>query len=324
MILQRIRRRKAEPTTVAEQEAAQIRDRLADWRALTSAPRPDWPPQAKPLDADGFPDLNASDLDLDTLTAGLQQYGGLTLRDVITPQEAAGLRAKLDHILDLAESQKRGESVDVTEGGRAAWRTTLHDPATGRPAGPKWRWENRDFPGEAPIADSPHLALELIEMYRRVGLTQLVERYLGEPGAVSLQKWTMRRVPPTAYSSWHQDGNKLGGDAVRSVNVWIALSDCGVDAPGLDVIPLRLTEIVPTGTPGAYFTWDVAPDVVDQVREGRPVISPHFRVGDAFVFDHWLLHRTGVHENFTKDRYALETWFFAPSHFPEGYDGILV
>lgn len=321
MILQKLRRRNVTP---AEREVAQIRGRLADWQSLSSTPRADWPPKADPLAADGFPDVNASDLDIDMLTAGLQQYGGLVLREVITPQMASELRDKLDHILDLAAADKRGETVDATDGGMAAWRATLVDPATGQPAGPKWRWENSDFPGEAPVADSPHLAVELIEVYRQAGLTQLIEKYLGEPAAVSLQKWTMRRVPPTAHTSWHQDGNKLGGDAVRSVNVWIALSDCGVDAPGLDVVPIRLTEIVQTGTPGAYFTWDVAPDVVDRVRGERPLVSPHFREGDAFVFDHWLLHRTGIRKGFTKDRYALETWFFAPSHFPEGYDGILV
>ena len=42
------------------------------------------------------------------------------------------------------------------------------------------------------------------------------------------------------------------------------------------------------------------------------------------IFDQYLLHRTGVKEGLSKDRYALEAWFFAPSHFPENYHGLLV
>jgi len=31
-----------------------------------------------------------------------------------------------------------------------------------------------------------------------------------------------------------------------------------------------------------------------------------------------------VKPGMTEDRYAIETWFFAPSHFPAGYHGLLV
>ncbi|NND67363.1 MAG: hypothetical protein HKN19_07240, partial [Halioglobus sp.] len=41
-----------------------------------------------------------------------------------------------------------------------------------------------------------------------------------------------------------------------------------------------------------------------------------FAEGDALLFDEMALHRTGVDASMTKNRYAMEMWFFAASMFP--------
>ena len=61
---------------------------------------------------------------------------------------------------------------------------------------------------------------------------------------------------------WHQDGAFLG-QGIRTVNVWIALTDCGVDAPSMDMVPRRMTDIVPTGTEGALMSWTVSQILVE-------------------------------------------------------------
>ncbi len=48
-----------------------------------------------------------------------------------------------------------------------------------------------------------------------------------------------------------------------------------------------------------------------------PSSPPHFRAGDAMLFD-MLLHRTAVGPEMTRERYAMETWLFAPSTYPDG------
>jgi ectoine hydroxylase-related dioxygenase (phytanoyl-CoA dioxygenase family) len=48
------------------------------------------------------------------------------------------------------------------------------------------------------------------------------------------------------------------------------------------------------------------------------VLRPEFAPGDALLFDHLLLHRTAAGEEMTRERYAIETWFFAPSLYPGG------
>ena len=46
----------------------------------------------------------------------------------------------------------------------------------------------------------------------------------------------------------------------------------------------------------------------------RPVFGP----GDALLFDHLFLHRTAISPTMTRPRHAMETWFFAPSTYPDG------
>ena len=121
---------------------------------------------------------------------------------------------------------------------------------------------------------------------------------------------------PDADTNWHQDGAFLGRE-VRTLNMWLALSPCGVDAPGLDMVPRRFDEVLPTGTEGALFDWSVSPDLVTEVA-GDEVISPRFEPGDALLFDHLFLHRTGVTPAMSRERHAIECWMFAPSSYPDG------
>jgi hypothetical protein len=48
------------------------------------------------------------------------------------------------------------------------------------------------------------------------------------------------------------------------------------------------------------------------------IVRPRFEPGDALLFDHLMLHRTASEPSMTKRRYAIETWFFAPSAYPDG------
>jgi hypothetical protein len=40
-----------------------------------------------------------------------------------------------------------------------------------------------------------------------------------------------------------------------------------------------------------------------------------FEPGDAMFFDHMNLRRTVVEPGMTRDRYAIESWFLAPSTY---------
>jgi hypothetical protein len=150
----------------------------------------------------------------------------------------------------------------------------------------------------------------------RAGVPDLVAAHLGEWPALSVKKATLRRVTKEkSNAAWHQDGAFMGTD-IRTVNLWLALSHCGDDAPGLDILPRRLDHIVETGTPGAVFDWSASPDMVERAAEGTRVCRPIFEPGDALLFDHMFMHRTAAGPEMTKDRHGVEMWFFAPSLYP--------
>jgi hypothetical protein len=172
------------------------------------------------------------------------------------------------------------------------------------------------------VADSPRLAAEWFDLLRRAGFLELATGYLGERPAISVNKSTLRRVkadPDADYSlsHWHQDGAFLG--QVRALNIWLSLSHCGDVAPGLDLVPIRLDHIVPTGTEGAVFDWSVSTAVVEETAAQAGITRPVFEPGDALLFDDLFLHATGASPEMTDTRYAVECWFFGPSAFPAEY-----
>ena len=57
-------------------------------------------------------------------------------------------------------------------------------------------------------------------------------------------------------------------------------------------------------------------DVVGDMSKLAGVAAPRFKAGDALLFDQMFLHRTGVRPGMTRERLAIESWFFAGSTFP--------
>jgi hypothetical protein len=201
----------------------------------------------------------------------------------------------------------------------AAWFTpfsTRRDPSLGNAR--KWVTDG----GGLWTVDSPRAVFDVLETFAEVGLGEKLSGYLGERPTLSVKKWTLRRVPvpkPGNYLHqdgafmWHQDGAFLG-HGIRVVNCWLALSHCGDTAPGLAVVPRRL-ELLPTGTEGAMFDWSLSNQLV-QETVGDSIEQPVFEAGDALFFDEYLLHRTAADTSMSHERYAIESWFFAPSRYP--------
>jgi hypothetical protein len=76
----------------------------------------------------------------------------------------------------------------------------------------------------------------------------------------------------------------------------------------------RLDRIVETGTDGAFLNWTVGRGAVERAAQGT-IVRPIFEPGDALLFDHMNLHCTAVDPGMTRDRYAIESWLFAPSTY---------
>jgi hypothetical protein len=163
-------------------------------------------------------------------------------------------------------------------------------------------------------ADSPLLSFEMLELFRAAGVPRLVADYLGEEPLWSVQKTTLRKAEPAVGGAWHQDGAFMGD--VRSLNLWLSLSRCGDEAPGLDIVPRRLDQLVATGTDEAMLSYQVSQRKAEEAAGDAGIVRPIFEPGDALFFDELFLHQTGSDPSMPKPRFAIENWFFGASAFP--------
>jgi ectoine hydroxylase-related dioxygenase (phytanoyl-CoA dioxygenase family) len=174
------------------------------------------------------------------------------------------------------------------------------------------------------LADSPRATAVALDALEEVGAVEMMTEHFGARPFFSLQKSTLRRSQPEwRLVAWHQDGAFYDSD-VRTMNIWIALTPCGGDRPtaGLEIVPKRMQEILPVD--GVMSTHSIDYDLVDRIAEETPTVVPSFEPGDALIFDERLLHRTHLPQEMTDVRYALECWFFAPSHATSDYVPLLV
>jgi hypothetical protein len=274
--------------------------------------RTEWP-EVSPAMPDGvddlfpesvIPEVARADLDVERVRSALLNHGSLIVRGLIDADGVARLTADIDRALEGYDAWFAGKGLATA----APWfEPFAHEP---KKVERKFR---RDVGGVLAV-DSPPSLCDVIDAFDAAGIRRVVTDFFGEQPALLAKKWTLRRVPhDTGDSGWHQDGSFMGGD-IRSLNVWVALSHCGDDAPGLDVVGRRLPDLVPTGTKGAWLDWNVSPLMVDEVAPGA-VVRPIFEPGDALIFDHFNLHRTAADAGMTNDRYAIEAWFLAPSTY---------
>lgn len=275
--------------------------------AMAGGPQGAPPPVVDDPFVDGeVPEVGRDGLDAATLRAAISRHGCLLVRGFIDPAASAVLVDHIGRALEARDAHLEDPSAT------SPWYEPF-EAADGYSFGAMERTFVRSLGGLLAI-ESPRTLARVLDAFERVGLRDLLHDYFGEPPVLSAKKSTLRRTAPDAPTEWHQDGAFLGA-ATRSLNVWVSLTPSGVTAPGLDVIPHAFDDIVETGTEGSLFPWSVAPAQVS-ASAGVPHASPVFAAGDALLFDQMLLHRTGVRPEMTDTRYAIESWFFAPSTYP--------
>ncbi len=304
------------PTAAVERRLVRLR-RRAFAELVHGAAAPAWQPPEAPSAAwpgDLPRPVAAADLTVAVLRAGIERHGCVWVRGLLPPLRVDRLRDAIDRAFAAREAVLAGRRTPET----AAW----YDPVERVPKDASRHWVRA---GQGLLtADSPRAFFELMETLRAVRLDRLISAYLGERPALSVEKGTLRRADATLHrSTWHQDGAFLGA-GIRTVNAWLALSRCGRDAPGLDVVPVRLYRVLPPGEPGTYFAWTVSPETIARELPGAPIWRPELEPGDALLFDHLLLHRTAAEPDMPGVRYAIESWFFAPSVYPRGATPLVV
>jgi len=170
---------------------------------------------------------------------------------------------------------------------------------------------------------------EIRTLLARVGaaVRNEVSRWLPGPLVVDVdQAWFRRQYPanqaPRFHSphAWHQDG-ALGYDfsadpecdAVSSgmleiVTVWLALTTCGHEAPGLELLnPVEGRLLAPR---------ELDDSIIRQRFAAGAFHRPLLNAGDALLFPGGTLHRTHVTAEMSKIRTSVELRFFPADPLP--------
>jgi hypothetical protein len=269
-----------------------------------------WPPDVVDAFAHAngvIPELTADELDAQLLASALRHHGSLLVRGLLPTTTTQVLTDDIRRAFDAAAASYEGAPVTDT----APWYVPF-EASEGYDFG---IIERQFFRFGAVLAcEAPRPLFHVIDALRSTRVGETIAEYFGEWPALSAKKTSLRRAQPDSQSEWHQDGAFLG-HGTRTVNVWTALTPCGVDAPSIDVYARRFNEMVPTGTDDAVHTWSVSRAQAERLGT-QDVVRPVFDAGDALLFDQFTLHRTAADPAMTRERYALESWFFAPSTYP--------
>jgi hypothetical protein len=306
------RDRATERRLLALRHTAGIRALAAD------GPRPPFPePDRSPQRHDsGLPEFRAEHVTPGLMRAAIMRDGFILVRGLVDRAEALLLADQIDRT--FAERERFLEGAAPAEGYYEEFRAWVrrYDAAL-REVRP-WIREG----GGVLAVDSPAVSAHMVNLFKRAGVRRLVESYLGQQPLMSLEKTTLRKAEPHVAGAWHQDGSFMGD--VRALNLWLALSRCGDEAPGLDIVPCRLDELVTRQTDEALLPIQVSQQRAERAAGGREIVRPIFEPGDAVFFDEMLLHKTGSDPSMPNPRFAIESWFFAPAAFPDEYAPIAV
>jgi hypothetical protein len=283
--------------------------RLAESDTAAEYPAADF---ARLPDGGGLPEIGPGELTPGLLRAGILRDGCVLVRGLVGREAALALAAQIDRVFEARAAFEAGSPP-------APGYYEEFEPETRFQVASVRPWI-RDGGGVL-AGDSPMVTYEMLELFASAGLTRLVGDYLGEPPLLSVHKTTLRKAEPVPGGAWHQDGAFMGD--VRALNLWLSLSRCGDVAPGLDILPRRVEEVV--------IDHDVMLDVeltrrkAEEAAGDTPILRPIFEPGDALFFDELFLHQTASDPaTMTQPRFAIESWFFGGSAFPADYAPLAV
>jgi Phytanoyl-CoA dioxygenase (PhyH) len=307
----------ANPDRQTERRLLALRH-IAGIRALKSdGQTPDFPaPDSARLPADReLPEFRAAELTPELLRAAILRDGFILVRGLVDRDAALRFGEQIDRA--FAEREKFLEGQHPAEGYYEEFLPGTEEYEEALSVRP-WIREG----GGVLAVDSPMLSAVMVALFKKAGVPKLAEGYLGETPLISLQKTTLRKAEPHVPGAWHQDGSFMGD--VRALNLWLSLSRCGDESPGLDMVPRRLDYLVTQQTEEAVLSIQVSQKMAEDAAGDREIIRPIFEPGDALFFDDLFLHQTGSDPSMPKPRYAVENWFFGASGFPVEYGPIAV
>jgi len=262
---------------------------------------------------DRLPEFTRDQVTPELLRSAIMRDGCMLVRGLVPRADAEWFAQQIGRTFAERDRHDAGEPHDAR-----LYEEFTPDPRYGEELARPWIKAG----GGVLAVDSPLLNFKMMELFAQARLPELVGGYLGEAPLITAQKTTLRTAEPSVPGAWHQDGKFMG--PVRALNLWLSLSHCGDDAPGLDIVPKRIDEFVTTQTDEALLDYAISQRMAEDAAGATGILRPIFAPGDALLFDDVFLHKTGSDPDMPKPRYAIENWFFGGSGFPQEYAPIAV
>ena len=237
---------------------------------LTDSPHsgaPEYPAPAFKLlpAASELPEVAPAELTPEVLRAGILRHGFLLVRGFLDREEAVRLAGEIERAFAAREAVQAGRPApdgyyEEFESGPPFENLGDHRPWIAVAGGVGRRLTEGDARPARPA---------------RADRAQVSRR--GVSGRAT------NRIRPQVHAAqgradvpgeWHQDGRFMG--ETRSLNMWLSLSHCGDEAPGLDLIPRRIDHILPTGADGTSDENVVSPTAIAQVARETGIVRPIF------------------------------------------------
>jgi len=252
-----------------------------------------------------YPIIEAKDLTSPLFAALMRRHSCLMVRGLLGMADTLKLRAIAARTYEIYD-----RTYLETESGAKPSEANFIAPDAYGPSRAHLK-HFRDF-GSLVLSFCPIATGAVTPMLSHSVMRQCVEDYFGAPIGLSINSSSVRLSErgSTIRRVFHQDGNFLGGEDAETINCWIALDPCGVNAPSMEVFPQRVEGLLPAGVDGAIVAWEIAEETVYRRLGKENAWIPEFRPGDAFLFDHTHVHRTHNSPTMTKDRFAMECWMF--------------
>jgi ectoine hydroxylase-related dioxygenase (phytanoyl-CoA dioxygenase family) len=189
------------------------------------------------------------------------------------------------------------------------------------PAGAVARWLAALAPLAGPSRPLTQLPLDPADLLAVIAAAPVaveLEAALGpSPWCNLSQSWLRHGRPP---HSWHQDGalrhdflahagRPAPADAALAMRtLWIALTPCGRDAPGLQWVDAAMPLLLQPA--------ELADEAVAARFGPQHVQHAELAPGQALLFDGLLLHRTHLTPAMNRPRTSLELRFFRADALP--------
>src|SRR5262245_23842827 len=201
---------------------------------IARTPRGDPACPSRSTDASGAfpPRIPLDDLTPAVLRGTIEASGCVLIPGLLSPELVAELVEGIDQAFDGYDRH-----AGANDTGDPWYDAFIPTPGVVHVTRP-WLREG----GGVLTGDSPVMIERWFGILELLGVVGLVADVFGERPVTSLDKCALRRIRSGDGIEWHQDGSFLGIES-GALNLWVSLTDT-TDAPGLDIVSRRFTEIV--------------------------------------------------------------------------------